>query len=101
MLPQLPKGVDLSSLGKKDPIAIKVNPGDRVMVLLPRQSSQQEVSQITEYLVKWAPETQFIVLAGPESITVIPGPPSEDKEPQGPDASCYSDRPEQCAYHKS
>lgn len=86
----LPKGIDISvpdlSQFKKtnlpDPIAIKVNPGDKVMVLLPRNASQQEVSQITDYLVKWAPETVFLVLAGPESITVIPAP-SQDSEPQG------------------
>jgi hypothetical protein len=112
---ELPRGVsmsvpDLSRYGpqqQKDPIAIKVEPGDRVMVLLPRSASQNDVGQVTQYLKQWAPDVNFIILAGPESVTVIPptpdpetftvegveykvpppmwahGAPVEDKEPQG------------------
>jgi hypothetical protein len=90
---ELPRGVnmsvpDLSQFTRPKPdkplIAITIKPGDRVMVLLPQQASQQEVAQVSEYLKSWAPETIFLVLSGPESITVIPADPVEDKAPQGP-----------------
>jgi hypothetical protein len=112
---------DLSQFTRPKPdkplIAITVKPGDKVMVLLPQQANQGEVAQVQQYLMQWAPETQFLVLSGPESITVIPAEPveelddpkdptlglrhnphptpSQDKAPQGqvtalgPDETCY------------
>jgi hypothetical protein len=83
---QLPKGIDLSRPQKQPLIAIKVEPGDKVMVLVPQSTTEPEIRQISQYLKQWAPETEFLVLVGPESITVIPASPSEDKAPQGQDA---------------
>jgi len=99
---KLPTGMNLSvpDLGQlrptKDPIAIKVQPGDHVMVLLPQQASAQEVGNLSAALRQWAPGTEFLVLSGPESITVIPAPIEEDKAPQGQndkqsDCTCKGD----------
>lgn len=94
MQPNVPKRFnitvpDLSSLRApkidldKPLVAAVVRPGDQVMVLLPAIASQQEVEQISQALKQWNPVVNFLVMAGPESITVIPAAPIEDKEPQG------------------
>jgi hypothetical protein len=86
MQPRLPEGADMNvlDLGQlrkpKDPIFQVVQPGDHVMVLLPPNASHAEIAQVQQYLKQWAPQTEFIVMSGPESITVIP---SMDKAPQG------------------
>lgn len=93
MMLELPPGVslnvpDLSRFGpqeQKPLLAVTIKPGDKVMVLLPRNASQMEVAQIADALKQWAPEVEFLTLSGPESITVIPAP-AEDKAPQGLDA---------------
>lgn len=88
----LPPGVNLSvpDLGRlkkaeleKPLVAATVKPGDRVMVLLPSHTTQNDMNQISQALKQWAPDVEFLVLAGPESITVIPAAPVEDKAPQG------------------
>lgn len=89
---KIPKGMSLSSVPdlsrfgpqqQKPLLAITVKPGDHVMVLLPQTASQHEVATVSQMLKQWAPNVQFMVLSGPESITVIPGDPVEDKQPQG------------------
>lgn len=77
---------DLSRFGPQTQtplLAVTVQPGDRVMVLLPDRATQNDVAQVTQLLKQWSPQTEFLVLSGPQSITVIPGAPTEDKAPQG------------------
>lgn len=101
MQPRLPDGArlsvpDLSKFGPQQPpmqqlLAVTVHPGDKVLILLPADAEKMEVVQIQEYLANWAPETQFLILVGPQSMAVIPAvktidvtpAPTEAEAPQG------------------
>lgn len=109
---ELPPGVsmqvpDLSRFGpqeQKPLLAVTVNPGDRVLILLSQRATAEEVHNLAGALKQWFPQGEFLVLSGPESITVIPRtsvepcyncgmgysctehdprPSEEDKAPQG------------------
>lgn len=84
-------------------VAITVMPGDKILVILPREATPQDTQGFANFLKEQFPETDFIVVSGPEAVVRVPVGSQTSTAPQGGGATdampvmpttCYEITPE-------